>query len=34
MGFAWKWLLPAALLNIFVTAIAVSIAAEPVRARR
>jgi NAD(P)H-quinone oxidoreductase subunit 1 len=25
MGFAWKWLLPAALLNIFVTAIAVSI---------
>ena len=20
MGFAWKWLLPAALLNIFVTA--------------
>ncbi len=27
MGFAWKWLLPAALLNIFVTAIAVSIVA-------
>jgi NADH:ubiquinone oxidoreductase subunit H len=25
MGFAWKWLLPAALLNIFVTAIAVSV---------
>jgi len=25
MSFAWKWLLPAALLNIFVTAIAVSI---------
>jgi NADH-quinone oxidoreductase subunit H len=25
MGFAWKWLLPAALLNIFATAIAVSI---------
>ncbi len=25
MGFAWKWLLPASLLNIFVTAIAVSI---------
>ncbi len=25
MGFAWKWLLPAALLNIFVTAIAVSL---------
>ena len=22
MGFAWKWLLPAALLNIFVTAAA------------
>jgi len=28
MGFAWKWLLPAALLNIFVTAIAVSILAS------
>jgi len=27
MGFAWKWLLPAALLNIFVTAVAVSIVA-------
>jgi NADH:ubiquinone oxidoreductase subunit H len=27
MGFAWKWLLPAALVNIFVTAIAVSIVA-------
>jgi len=25
MGFAWKWLLPASLLNIFATAIAVSI---------
>jgi len=25
MSFAWKWLLPAALLNIFVTAVAVSI---------
>jgi len=23
MGFAWKWLLPAALLNLFVTAFAV-----------
>jgi NADH:ubiquinone oxidoreductase subunit H len=23
MGFAWKWLLPAALLNLFVTALAV-----------
>jgi len=28
MGFAWKWLLPAALVNIFVTAIAVSIVAN------
>jgi NADH:ubiquinone oxidoreductase subunit H len=28
MGFAWKWLLPASLLNIFVTAIAVSILAN------
>ena len=28
MSFAWKWLLPAALLNIFVTAIAVSILAN------
>jgi NADH:ubiquinone oxidoreductase subunit H len=28
MGFAWKWLLPAALLNIFVTAIAVSMLAN------
>jgi NADH-quinone oxidoreductase subunit H len=25
MGFAWKWLLPASLLNIFVTATAVII---------
>ena len=25
MGFAWKWLLPAALLNLFVTAIAVTV---------
>jgi len=23
MGFAWKWLLPAALLNIFITAAAI-----------
>jgi NADH:ubiquinone oxidoreductase subunit H len=23
MGFAWKWLLPASLLNLFVTAAAV-----------
>ena len=28
MSFAWKWLLPAALLNIFVTAVAVSIVAN------
>ncbi len=28
MSFAWKWLLPAALLNIFVTAVAVSILAK------
>jgi NADH-quinone oxidoreductase subunit H len=28
MGFAWKWLLPAALLNIFATAIAVSMLAN------
>ena len=28
MGFAWKWLLPAALINIFATAIAVSILAN------
>jgi NADH-quinone oxidoreductase subunit H len=28
MGFAWKWLLPASLLNIFATAIAVSILAN------
>jgi len=28
MGFAWKWLLPASLLNIFVTAIAVTLAAK------
>jgi NADH:ubiquinone oxidoreductase subunit H len=25
MGFAWKWLLPASLLNLFVTAAAVII---------
>jgi NADH-quinone oxidoreductase subunit H len=25
MGFAWKWLLPAALLNLFVTAIAIAV---------
>ena len=28
MGFAWKWLLPASLLNLFVTATAVSILAN------
>ena len=28
MSFAWKWLLPASLLNIFVTATAVSILAN------
>ena len=28
MGFAWKWLLPAALLNIFATAMAVSMLAN------
>ncbi len=32
MGFAWKWLLPASLLNLFVTATAVVIL-NPVRAR-
>jgi NADH:ubiquinone oxidoreductase subunit H len=25
MGFAWKWLLPASLLNLFVTAAAVMV---------
>jgi len=25
MGFAWKWLLPASLLNLFVTALAIVI---------
>jgi NADH-quinone oxidoreductase subunit H len=28
MGFAWKWLLPASLLNLFVTAAAVVVVAE------
>jgi NADH:ubiquinone oxidoreductase subunit H len=28
MGFAWKWMMPAALLNIFVTAGAIIIVAE------
>ena len=25
MGFAWKWLLPASLLNLFVTALAIMV---------
>jgi NADH-quinone oxidoreductase subunit H len=29
MGFAWKWLIPAALLNIFVTAGAILVLAKP-----
>jgi NADH-quinone oxidoreductase subunit H len=29
MGFAWKWLLPAALLNLFVTAIAIVVLKTP-----
>jgi NADH-quinone oxidoreductase subunit H len=28
MGFAWKWLLPASLLNLFVTAIAIVVLDE------
>ena len=28
MGFAWKWLLPAALLNLFVTAAAILVVRE------
>ena len=28
MSFAWKWLLPASLLNIFVTAVAVTLVAK------
>ena len=34
MGFAWKWLLPASLLNLFVTAAAILIASPAVRPRR
>ena len=34
MGFAWKWLLPAALLNLFVTATRDRRRQEPVRAVR
>jgi NADH-quinone oxidoreductase subunit H len=33
MGFAWKWLLPASLLNLFVTAAAVLILNQPVSPR-
>jgi NADH-quinone oxidoreductase subunit H len=29
MGFAWKWLLPASLLNLFVTAAAILVVARP-----
>ena len=29
MGFAWKWLLPAALLNLFVTATAIVVDQDP-----
>jgi hypothetical protein len=29
MGFAWKWLLPASLLNLFVTAAALVIIHHP-----
>jgi NADH-quinone oxidoreductase subunit H len=29
MGFAWKWLLPASLLNLFVTAAAILIVNKP-----
>jgi len=29
MGFAWKWLLPAALLNLFVTALAILVVGNP-----
>jgi NADH:ubiquinone oxidoreductase subunit H len=29
MGFAWKWLLPASLLNLFVTAAAIIIVNRP-----
>jgi NADH:ubiquinone oxidoreductase subunit H len=28
MNFAWKWLMPAALLNIFITAFAIIIVRE------
>jgi NADH:ubiquinone oxidoreductase subunit H len=29
MGFAWKWLLPASLLNLFVTAAAILVVVKP-----
>jgi hypothetical protein len=29
MGFAWKWLLPAALLNLFITATAIVVLKTP-----
>jgi NADH:ubiquinone oxidoreductase subunit H len=29
MGFAWKWLLPASLLNLFVTAAAIIVVHRP-----
>jgi len=29
MGFAWKWLLPASLLNLFVTAAAILVVNRP-----
>ena len=29
MGFAWKWLLPASLLNLFVTAAAILVVNQP-----
>ena len=32
MGFAWKWLLPASLLNLFVTALAILVINKPVGA--
>ena len=34
MGFAWKWLLPASLLNLFVTAAAIIVVAPEVRRPR
>jgi NADH-quinone oxidoreductase subunit H len=32
MGFAWKWLLPASLLNLFVTALAILVINKPLGA--